>query len=127
MTPATATSAALASLASALDETIADLARLLDRAKRLRAEVDAGQLLSEVMPREQRPLIITTLVDVTDRLHEAGGAVRRAEAQQLRAEGRTHEEIAEIFGVTRQRVAKLLRSPTVKAPSKRPAARRRTD
>ena len=71
------------------------------------------------MAAEERPLIITKLVEITDRLHEAGGKVRRAEAEQLRAEGRTHQEIAELFGVTRQRVSQLLDSPQVKTPTKR--------
>ena len=71
------------------------------------------------MAAEPRPLIITKLVEITDRLHEAGGEVRRAEAHQLREEGRTHDQIAELFGVTRQRVAQLLDSREVKAPPKR--------
>ena len=119
-TPRTTTSAALAALVDALGETIDDLEELVTRAARLREQVDTGAALREVMPREQRPLIITKLVEVTDRLHEAGGAVRRAEALQLRAEGCTQEQIAEIFGVTRQRVAKLLDSPVVKPATKRP-------
>ncbi|MBV9098311.1 MAG: hypothetical protein JO079_09650 [Frankiaceae bacterium] len=119
-TPKTTTSAALAALVDALGETIEDLEELVTRAALLRAELDAGEALSEVMPREQRPLIIGKLVEVTDRLHAAGGAVRRAEALQLRSEGCTQEQIAEIFGVTRQRVAKLLDSPMVKPAAKRP-------
>lgn len=119
-TPARSTSSALDSLIDALEETVEDFRHLIDRAARLRDDVDAGRTLSEAMPAEQRPLIITKLVEITDRLHEAGGSVRRAEAQQLRAEGRTQDEIAEIFGLTRQRVAKLLESPAVKKPSKRP-------
>ena len=118
--PATDTSSALSLLIGALDHTIDDLRHLVDRAERLQADVDAGKPLSEVMPREKRPLVITKLVEITDRLHEAGGKVRRAEAQQLRAEGRTQEQIAAIFGVTRQRVAMLLDSPAVKKPVKRP-------
>jgi len=43
-------------------------------------------------------------------LVEAGSRLRRAEAHALHAEGMTMEQIAELFGVTRQRVSALLRS-----------------
>lgn len=119
-TPAAKTAAALGALVDALSETVDDLQQLIVRAEHLRAEVDSGAELSDAMRAEQRPLMIGKLVEITDRLHEAGGTVRRAEAQQLRTEGRTQEQIAEIFGVTRQRVAKLLDSPEVKPATKRP-------
>jgi len=113
------TASALADLARAIRETINDLEGLTERAKALEGEVLSGAPLTDAMAAEARPLIITKLVEITDRLHEAGGMVRRAEAEQLRAEGRTHQEIAELFGVTRQRVAQLLGSPQVKPASKR--------
>jgi len=113
-----ATAGALAALAAAIRETVDDLQRLGDRAVALREQLGAMPL-TEAMEAEERPLIITKLVEITDRLHEVGGVVRRTEAQQLRAEGRTHEQIAELFGVTRQRVSQLLDSPAVKRPSKR--------
>lgn len=117
--PTGRTSAALAALIAALQETVGDLDRLIERAQALDAEVRNGSSLTEAMAAEPRPLIITKLVEITDRLHDVGGAVRRAEAEQLRAEGRTHQQIAELFGVTRQRVAQLLDSPQVKPASKR--------
>jgi len=117
--PADRTAAALGALAEAIRETVEDLERLAVRAAALEAEVRAGSPLTEAMAAEPRPLIITKLVEITDRLHDAGGRVRRTEATQLRAEGRTHEQIAELFGVTRQRVAQLLESPQVKPASKR--------
>src|SRR5438270_9785326 len=117
--PSGRTSAALAALVSAIRETVDDLEWLAERAEVLEAEVRGGSPLTEAMAAEPRPLIITKLVEITDRLHDAGGRVRRTEATQLRAEGRTHEQIAELFGVTRQRVAQLLESPQVKPASKR--------
>ena len=43
-------------------------------------------------------------------LDTGGAGVRRAEARALYAEGLTMEQIAERFGVTRQRVSTLLRT-----------------
>lgn len=117
--PAERTVAALTSLADALRATGRDLDRLVQRAEALAEQVVSGVPLTEAMAQEDRPLIITTLVAITDRLHEVGGEVRRAEAQQLRAEGRTHDQIAALFAVTRQRVAQLLAGGAVKSPIKR--------
>jgi len=105
------TVAALDKLAEALRQTVTELEVLVERAAHLRDEVASGRPLQETMAGEARPLIITQLVTITDRLHEAGGAVRRTEARQLRDEGCTHEQIAEIFGVTRQRASALLKPP----------------
>jgi hypothetical protein len=111
--PAERTSLALCQLAKALRETSSELVHLASRAEALRAEVDSGVPLAASIAAEERPLIITRLVNITDRLHEVGGEVRRAEAHQLRAEGLTQDRIAAEFGVTRQRAAALLRPPPV--------------
>jgi hypothetical protein len=79
------TAAALGQLAEALRQTIDELEVLVRRAEHLRDEVATGRPLHETMAAEDRPLIITQLVTITDRLHEAGGAVRRTEARQLLA------------------------------------------
>jgi hypothetical protein len=110
-TPVERTSAALEQLVIALRRTVVELEQLIERADVLRAEVDSGVPLGTAIAAEERPLIITRLVRVTDLLHEVGGEVRRAEAHQLRAEGYTQEGIAQAFGVTRQRAAALLRPP----------------
>lgn len=114
------TSAALGALAEALRQTAEELVVLAGRADHLKGEIDLGMPLSRAMGAEQRPLIITKLVEITDRLHEKGGEVRRAEARQLQAEGHTHEQIASVFGVTRQRTSALLKSSTERRPPKRP-------
>jgi DNA-binding transcriptional regulator LsrR (DeoR family) len=49
------------------------------------------------------------LTESSKALDTSGSNVRRAEAQALHAEGMTMEQIAERFGVTRQRVSALLR------------------
>ena len=55
------------------------------------------------------PLIVQLLTESSTALDSCGASVRRAEAKALYAEGLTMEEIAESFGVTRQRVSALLR------------------
>jgi transposase len=42
-------------------------------------------------------------------LHAYGNRVRRTEARALHGEGMTMDEIAKLFGVTRQRISALLR------------------
>lgn len=124
MSSAERTTTALRTLAADLRRTCSDLATLADRADMLAGTVESGAPLGPTMAAEERPLIITQLVDVTDRLHELGGAVRRAEALQLAAEGYSQERIAAEFGVTRQRIGALLRpAPEVRQGPKRPTNR----
>jgi hypothetical protein len=114
------TSKALDALAASLRETADELAVLAVRADHLRQQIDDGMPLAQAMAAEERPLIISKLVEITDRLHATGGEVRRAEARQLQAEGHTHEQIANVFGVTRQRAGALLKTPTERRAPKRP-------
>ncbi len=44
-------------------------------------------------------------------LADAGSRWRRAEARALHAEGLSMDVIAQLFGVTRQRVSSLLKAP----------------
>ena len=119
--PGARTSTALAALSAALQQTIMELEQLVGRADLLRAKIDAGTPLSEALAAEDRPLIITRLVGITDRLNDVGGEVRRAEARQLRDEGYTHDQIAAVFGVSRQRTGALLKEPpAVRQRPKRP-------
>ena len=60
---------------------------------------------------EPRPLVISRLARLLDDLADAGAEVRRAEAAQLHAEGLSQGRIAQVFGVTRQRVSALLAPP----------------
>jgi len=94
---------------------------LADRAAATRDRVATGVALSEFVATEPRPLIITRMTELLDALSDASAEVRRAEAHQLRAEGLSHERIAQLFGVTRQRAAALLSPPP--APHARAAKR----
>jgi hypothetical protein len=82
--------------------------------------LEAGEPLSEVLDGAQRPLIIESLSNLLDRLGDASSGLRRAEAQQLFAEGFTRTRIAATFGVSRQRATTLLsRGRTLSSAAKR--------
>lgn len=82
----------------------------LQRAAAIRAARREGKTYSEIVSDESRPLIVDVLNQNLDRLLTSGARFRRAEAKALHDEGVTMERIAEIFGVTRQRVSALLKS-----------------
>jgi DNA-directed RNA polymerase sigma subunit (sigma70/sigma32) len=81
----------------------------LERAERLIAEHAAGRPWSDVVPAEDKPLIVELLSANLERLSSTGSRLRRAQAKALHDEGMTMEQIAACFGVTRQRVSALLK------------------
>lgn len=100
---------ALDDLVVALKHSVEDTKAMLRRAETLRRARNRGAGYRDVVTAEQRPLIVEMLRDSQDRVVTAGSRFRRAEAKALRAEGLTLDEIARLFGVTRQRVIALLR------------------
>lgn len=100
---------ALEELDRALDVGI-DLAHRMKRRivefQRARSE---GRPLREIVPQEETPLIVQLVTESTNLLHSRGNRVRVTEARALHGEGMTMDEIARLFGVTRQRVSALLR------------------
>jgi hypothetical protein len=83
---------------------------IIERAEHIRAMRRQGVPYREIVPNEQRPLIVELLTANLELLAGAGSRLRRAEAKALYDEGLTMDEIATLFGVSRQRVAVLLRS-----------------
>lgn len=79
------------------------------RIEHLRTHVEAGTPLPEVVAREPRPIVTELVTANIEALQQVGVELRRAEAEALRAHGLTIQEIADLFGVTRQRVSSLLR------------------
>ena len=79
------------------------------RIAHIRAERAAGRPYSEIVPAEERPLVVEMLTTSVRDLEDAGVRVRRDEARALYDEGMTMEAIAGLFGVSRQRVSALLR------------------
>jgi len=102
------TIAALDLLEDALRRSLEDIHGLLGRIEQLRENLQSGRPLSDVVDTAARPLIIESLTALLDRLGDASSALRRAEAQQLFAEGFTRTRIAATFGVSRQRATTLL-------------------
>lgn len=108
-------------LSSGLIEASRQLEYLAQRTDALAGGLDEDRLLKDVVVEEERPLVVTRLTALIDGLQVAAGEVRRAGAAQLRAEGLTHDQIAALFGVTRQRAAALLKDSAPPRPTpKRP-------
>ena len=110
-------------LLQALEELVAaaaDVDRAVDmltaRAAGMRAARAAGAQWRDVVNSEERPLIAEMLTDTISRFESAGTRFRRAKARALYEEGMTMDQIADLFGVTRQRISVLLQP--------RPAAKR---
>jgi DNA-directed RNA polymerase sigma subunit (sigma70/sigma32) len=100
---------ALQALDGALDENIDRAHRMKRRIEELEDACAGGRLTREIVPEEDTPLLVQLLTESADTLQEHGSRVRRTEARTLYAEGLTMEQIARLFGVTRQRVSVLLR------------------
>jgi DNA-directed RNA polymerase specialized sigma24 family protein len=101
---------ALDGLVRALRENATRIDATIARAERIRDQRGEGLSYSEIESGEERPLIVELTRDNLAALVEAGSRLRRAEARALHGEGMTMEQIAELFGVSRQRVSALLRS-----------------
>ena len=102
------------------DRALSDLERMLsanaqrmDQIQRRIAEIrrqrSTGRSYREIVETTQGDLSVQLITEATQALDEVGARVRRAEALALYREGMTMEQIAEKFGVTRQRVSALLR------------------
>jgi len=100
---------ALEDLDEALERDLEVIARMRERIDYLRAQLAAGRSLTDIVTAERPPLLVQQLTESANLLHTYGTRVRRTEAQALHQEGVTMEEIARLFGVSRQRVSALLR------------------
>ena len=100
---------ALNELEQALERGIEMTERMRGRIAYLRTEIANGRRLPDIVPAEETPLLVQLLTEAANLLHTYGTRVRRTEARALHREGMTMDEIARLFGVTRQRVSTLLR------------------
>ena len=78
------------------------------RAEQLRAQRERGRSYRNILSDEDCQLPVELVRQMTDALIDAGGKFQRAQARALYEEGATMDQIAAIFGVSRQRVSKLL-------------------
>lgn len=82
------------------------------RADHIRACRGRGAPYRDIVTGGEHPLIAGMLTETIQRFQAAGTRFRRAEARALHREGLTMEQIAELFGLTRQRISVLLRDPS---------------
>jgi len=101
---------ALGDLEQALDANARRMAQVKRRIAEIRRQRSAGRSYREIVEATQGDLSVQLITETTQVLDEVGARVRRTEALALYREGMTMEEIAEKFGVTRQRVSALLRN-----------------
>lgn len=101
---------ALDRLLSAIDEVEDHFDRIRERADVIKHIRQAGRPYRDIVPMERQPLVVQLLSTIHDRLSVAGSDWRREEARALHREGVSMEQIATLFGVSRQRVSALLSS-----------------
>jgi hypothetical protein len=92
-----------------LEENTRRAAAMRERIAWIRARRAEGLGYREIVSVEQPPLVVELLSRNAQQLDAVGVQVRRAEARALHDEGMTMEEIARLFGVSRQRVSTILR------------------
>jgi hypothetical protein len=100
---------ALDEVMDALRANAARIESVVARAEQMHREREAGRSYRDIETDEGATVIVRMTSDNMSALAEAGSRLRRAEARALHAEGMTMEQIAELFGVTRQRVSALLK------------------
>ncbi|MBC8091029.1 MAG: hypothetical protein H7Y15_03640 [Pseudonocardia sp.] len=105
-------SRALAELIIELKVCIDDLQHALERAEQLLEQRRGGRTWLSIISAESRPLIVERVSTTLESLATSGGRWRREEARALQAESVTITRIAELFGVTRQRISTLVRERT---------------
>lgn len=108
--------AANANLVEALRQLDAIADANIERSQQIKARIhhlltrmEAGESLTDIVESEPLPLIPAMITANIEALHDVGATLRKSEAAALRAHGYTMERIAELFGVTRQRISSLLR------------------
>jgi hypothetical protein len=100
--------AAMSELLAAAEQMEQVIAVVRDRTPAARACIAEGLPFGEIVTRMERPLVGEVLYDALDRFEAAGTRCRRVLATALRREGRTMQQIGDLWGISRQRVSELL-------------------
>ncbi len=106
---------ALSGLVDALRENIASNEEAVARAQSAIEQRRSGADYRTIVERSDEPLLIELVTGNTRRLMIHGARLRRALAAALHEEGLTMEQIATLFGVTRQRISAILREAGTEA------------
>ena len=100
----------------ALDRLVEALARNLEaseavaeRARTVKELRARGLAYKDIADETGAPLAVQLVTENLDRLRVHGAQLRQAHAAALYEEGMTMDQIAALFGVTRQRISALLR------------------
>jgi Homeodomain-like domain len=101
---------ALDGLVDALAQNIAASQTAVERARVIRELRGRGLAYRDIAETIGEPMVIQLVTDNLDRLRSSGARLRQAHAAALYDEGLTMDQIATLFGVSRQRVSALLRS-----------------
>ncbi|HWD55720.1 MAG TPA: hypothetical protein VG346_11380 [Acidimicrobiales bacterium] len=99
---------ALETVVKGLIENSARIELALERAEQIRRQRLSGWTYAQIVEESTGPLMVEILSTNLRVLHKLGHQLRSTEAQALRSEGLSTIRIAELFGVSRQRVAALL-------------------
>lgn len=101
----------------ALTSVVADLAANMEssraaiaRARRMQELKERGLSDREIVDKMGGSLVIELITNNIERLTGSGARLRQAQARALHAEGMTMQEVADLFGVTRQRISALIRA-----------------
>jgi hypothetical protein len=103
---------ALESVIAGLVDNASRIEVALERAAQIKQQRGEGRSYTEIVQRCPGPLLVEILTTNLLVLHTLGHRLRTTEARALRDEGLSCREIADLFGVSRQRVMALLRTPT---------------
>lgn len=110
-------------LLEALDELDAAASKNIERSRemqrrvrRFRRAINAGTPLALLVEAEKDPRTVEMISINIEILQGVGAQLRIAQAQQLRNEGLTIVQIAQLFGVSRQRVSALLKQKSARTP-----------
>lgn len=100
---------ALEKLERALQDNVTIARRSMRRAARIKRLRGQGRDYRGIVRPEEGPLIVEMMRENLARLIATGSEFQHAQARALHREGMTMEQIAELYGVTRQRVSAMLR------------------
>jgi hypothetical protein len=103
---------AIDSVVQALTENLSRTEIALQRAAEIREQRLAGHSYTEIYEHSERPLLVEILTMNVMELHDVGHRLRTCQAWALREEGLSTQRIAQLYGVSRQRIMALLQSAT---------------
>jgi len=101
---------AIDSVVQALRDNLSRTEMALQRATEIREQRLAGRSYTDIYEQSERPQLVEILTMYVLELHDVGHRLRTCQAWALRQEGLSTQRIAQLYGVSRQRIMALLRS-----------------